>query len=67
MKRKSRFLRMWDDAIEEATLHHSQGTVYEFDDDPEGGPYPVLRVAARTMHAAFMQPKPPKYDPERDK
>ncbi|NBW16014.1 MAG: hypothetical protein EBR82_49320 [Caulobacteraceae bacterium] len=22
---------------------------------------------ARTMHPAFMQPKPPKYDPERDK
>jgi len=66
MKRKSRFLEQWDEAIEGALLHNTTGKVSVLDEDPEGGRYPIARLAGRTMHAAFMQPKPRKYDPERD-
>ena len=65
--KRSRFLREWDEAIEGAVLHNTTGEVWVLDEDPDGGRYPVARLAARTMHAAFMGARPSKYDPERDK
>ncbi|NCA18038.1 MAG: hypothetical protein EBS90_13515 [Betaproteobacteria bacterium] len=50
------FLHEWDCACEEAQREGSFAWIYWND-----------KLIGRTRHAAFMQPKVPKHDPERDK
>ena len=62
----SKFLEEFDEAITAARLHKTTGKVWRLEECPEGSRYPVARLAARTMHPSFMQPKVPKHNPERD-
>jgi hypothetical protein len=61
----SAFLREWDAAIRGALIQGKPGRIFVFEPNPDG-PGQVGRLVGRTMHPAFMQPKPRKYDPERD-
>jgi len=56
----SEFLKVWDEAIRQAQERGYPSMVFKR--IPEFG---TVKVAARTMHPAFMQPKVPKHDPRR--
>lgn len=61
------FLEEWDWAIESALIHGKPGCLWELEEDPDGGRYPLARLMARTMHPSFMSGPVPKWDPRRDK